>query len=273
MPEPIPRDTVAAQFAAAIAAFDPSQPVWVLGHNDADGLSATALFSRAFAATGRAVRTRIVGRGESAWSDEMRAELAGQAAGGVVVTDLGIRPGLPMPGVPTVVVDHHVPGESPPGAVVITGFGMDPIPTSSLLAYWCAGSMLDVSPWLWVAAVGLIGDMAEGSGFAEMAEAKRFGITALRDAAALVNAPRRTASGDASAALALLMEANGPKEITVGDSPEAARLKAARAEVKATGVTFLWHVSTRKCCQEATNPEAAPYRPRCSGRRRVPGLV
>jgi len=61
-----------------------------------------------------------------------------------------------------------------------------------------------------------------------MAEARSFGITALRNAAALVNAPRRTASGDASAALELLITADGPKQVT--NSPV---LLAARAEVKA----------------------------------------
>ena len=112
---------------------------------------------------------------------------------------------------------------------MITGHGMDPIPTSSLLAYWCAWALADATPWLWIAAVGLIGDMAEDAGFAEMAEARRYGITALRDAASLVNAPRRTASGDASAALALLMTADGPREITKEGRPEAAALRAAKA--------------------------------------------
>ncbi len=226
-------ESVTEAFRAAIAGFNRSDPVLVLSHNDADGLSAAALFARAFAADGWPVRTRVVGRGESPWSDEMRAELADVPAGGVVVTDLGVRPGLPKPGVPTVVVDHHVPGAPPPGAVVITGYGMDPIPTSSLLAYWCAGALTDPADWLWLAAVGLIGDMAEDAGFPEMADARRYGITALRDAASLVNAPRRTASGDASAALALLTTADGPREITKGDRPEAAALRAAKAEVKA----------------------------------------
>lgn len=207
--------------------------MWVLGHNDADGLSATALFARAFQATGWDVRTRIVGRGESPWSDDMRAELAEQQAGGVVITDLGVQPALPKPGVPTVVVDHHIPGAPPPGASVISGYGHEPIPTSSLLAYWCAGTLADADPWLWLAALGLIGDMAEDAGFPEMAEARRYGITALREAASLVNAPRRSASGDASPALALLMAAEGPKEVTKGERPEAAALRAARAEVKA----------------------------------------
>ena len=224
---------IQANFAKAFRSFDPSRPVWVLGHNDADGLAATALFVRALRARGRAVRTRIVGRGESAWSGDMRAELAGEPAGGVIVTDLGVRPTLPMPGVPTIVVDHHVPGEPPPDATVITGYGCEPIPTSSLLAYWCAGALTDAAPWVWIAAVGIIGDLAEQAGFAEMAEARRYGVTALREVAALVNAPRRTASGDAAVALAVLTAADGPKAITNGTGPEADALHAARAEVKA----------------------------------------
>jgi len=221
-------EQAATTFAASVRCFEPGKPVWVLGHNDADGLSATALFARAFAAAGWAVRTRIVGRGESPWSEAMRAELTDQDAAGLVVTDLGVRPFLPMPGVPTVVVDHHVPGGYPEGATVITGYGAEPVPTSSLLAYWCAGTLCDATPWLWLAALGLIGDMAEDAGLVEMAEARRFGITALRNAASLVNAPRRTASGDASAALALLMTTDGPKPVA-----ESTELRAARAEVKA----------------------------------------
>jgi len=164
-----PAQHVAAAFRTAVAGFDRTHPVLVLSHNNADGLSAAALFARAFAADGWQVRTRVVGRGESPWSEEMRAELGPVPAGGVVVADLGVQPGLPKPGVPTLVVDHHIPGAPPPGAVVITGYGMDPIPTSSLLAYWCAGALADAAPWLWIAAIGLIGDMAEDAGFPEMA--------------------------------------------------------------------------------------------------------
>jgi single-stranded-DNA-specific exonuclease len=159
-------------------------------------------------------------------------ELADEPAGGVVITDLGVRDALPKSGVPTVVVDHHIPGTPPACATMISGHGQDPIPTSSLLAFWCAGALTDAEAWLWLAAVGLIGDMAEKAGFPEMDAARRFGVTALRDVAALVNAPRRSASGDAAPALALLMAADGPKDVLSSERPEAASVLAARAEVK-----------------------------------------
>ncbi|MFC3123806.1 hypothetical protein ACFOD4_01930 [Pseudoroseomonas globiformis] len=228
----VARTRAASAFAEALRNFQPGKPAWVLGHNDADGLAATALFARALEQAGWTVRTRIVGRGETPWSAAMREELADEPAGGMVITDLGVRNSLPKPGIATVVVDHHVPGDAPAGATVISGYGQDPIPTSSLLAFWCAGAVADAEDWLWLAALGLIGDMAEKAGFPEMEAARRFGITALRDVVALVNAPRRSASGDANAALRLLMVADGPKDVLSGRWPEIAVLQAARSEVK-----------------------------------------
>jgi single-stranded-DNA-specific exonuclease len=205
-----------------------------MGHNDADGLSAAAIFVRALRAAGWAAEPRILGRGENPWSAETAAELAGARLGGLVVTDLGVRPGAVKAGTPAVVVDHHVPTGTPADATVITGHGLDPVPTSSLLAYWCAGAVAETEPLLWLAALGLIGDMAEKAGFPEMEAARRAcGVTALRDAVTLLNAPRRSASGDAGPALALLLKAEGPKEITSGQHPETAVLRAAREEVKA----------------------------------------
>lgn len=220
-------------FRIALRDFRRSAPILVLGHNDADGLSATALFLRALETAGSDARARIVGRGENPWSPEIKAELAGLELGGLIVTDLGVRNGAIIPGVPTVIVDHHVPAGMSEGAVVISGYGHEPVPTSSLLAYWCASTLADVEPLLWIAALGLIGDMAEKAGFPEMEEARRrFGITALREATSLINAPRRSASGDATPALSLLLKASGPKEITLGEHPETAQLRAAREEVK-----------------------------------------
>jgi single-stranded DNA-specific DHH superfamily exonuclease len=42
------RTETASTFARAVWAFDRIRLVWILGHNGANGLSATALFARAF---------------------------------------------------------------------------------------------------------------------------------------------------------------------------------------------------------------------------------
>jgi hypothetical protein len=60
----------------------------------------------------------------------------------------------------------------------------------------------------------MIADMANIDGFAEMRRAKAiYGITALRAAASLINQPRRSPSGDARPALALLLKCGGPAEV------------------------------------------------------------
>lgn len=228
-----PRDHAREAFGNAVGDFHLDKPALILGHFDADGLSAMALLARAFERAGRPARLRVVGRGENPWSDLMRAELAGEDIGGLIVTDLGVRAGPLKPGTPTVVIDHHVPTGTPGDAVVISGHGLEPEPTSALLAYWCAGAVAPVDDLVWIAGLGLIGDMAEGTGFPEMAEAQAFGKTALRDAVSLLNAPRRAAAADAGPSLALLLKANGPKEIVSGVHPETEHLRAAKAEVAA----------------------------------------
>jgi single-stranded-DNA-specific exonuclease len=161
----------------------------------------------------------------------VRAELEQRAPSAIIATDLGVREGDILPGTPACLIDHHVPTGTPGEALVISGNGCEPEPTSALLAFWACGSPDEL---LWLAALGLIGDMAEDKGFPEMAVAqKRYGKTALRNAVSLINAPRRTASADASPALALLMKCDSPKELLSGAHPETAQLLAAKEEVKA----------------------------------------
>jgi len=225
-----PSPTAREAFVAALAGFAPERPVAVLGHFDADGLGAVAVLVRALRAEGRDAEPLVVGKGETPWDDEVRERLAAMEPGGLIVADLGTRAEPVLPGCPTVVIDHHLPTGTPEGATVISGNGLTPEPTSALLAWWASGSREELQ---WLAALGLIGDMAEDAGFAELTEAQgRWGKTALKDATSLVNAPRRTAAADAGPALRLLLESDGPKAITKGDSDDARALVAAKAEVR-----------------------------------------
>jgi len=218
-------------FAGALAGFDPDRPVAVLGHFDADGLGALAVLVRALRAEGRAAEPVVVGKGETPWDEEVRDRLAALRPGGLIVADLGTRADPVLPGCPTVIIDHHVPTGELAGATVISGNGLVPEPTSALLAWWASGRREELQ---WLAALGLIGDMADEAGFPELAEAQvRWGKTALKDATSLVNAPRRTAAADAGPALRLMIDGDGPKAITKGDNDDARALVAAKAEVRA----------------------------------------
>ena len=155
--------TIQQTFGTALTRLKLDAPVLILGHNDADGLSASALMARAFSRRVRPFQVRILGRGENPWSDALRTELCAISVGGLIVTDLGVREGEILPGVETVVIDHHVPMGIPGSATLLSGSEMEPVPTSSLLAYWCASVIAEVDDLLWIAALGIIGDMAERS--------------------------------------------------------------------------------------------------------------
>ncbi|MET7242063.1 phosphoesterase [Methylobacterium sp. EM32] len=236
--------TTVAGFTETLDRFGAGTPV-VLCHDDADGLSAGAILARAFAVTSHGpARVRVIGRGESAWSDAVRAELAaGPPVAGMIVTDLGVQAEPILPGVPTILVDHHVP-RSEPGpevATVISGYGAEPTPTSSLLAQACAAALIgeaEAEALVWLAALGAVGDLGERASAAQfpavMAGARRFGtLKALREAVSLVNAPRRSSRGDAAPALRLLLRADGPDAVVSDASPDGEALRQARAEVKA----------------------------------------
>ncbi len=226
-----PRAAAREAFGEALAAFDRARPILVLSHFDADGLSAAAILVRALAAAGWQADALTTGKGETPWDDAVRARLAACAPGGLIVTDLGTRAEPVLPGCPTVVIDHHLPTGEPQGATTISGNGLHPEPTSALLAWWAAQALGDQHDLLWLAALGLIGDMAEG--FPELEQAQqRWGKTALKDATSLVNAPRRTAAADPGPALRLLLSSDGPKAITKGDSIDARALASAKAEVR-----------------------------------------
>jgi single-stranded-DNA-specific exonuclease len=221
-------------FVDALGMFQSDEPIGIISHNDADGLASAAIITRSLEGIGRPSWVRILGRGENPWAGATAAELRASRAGGLIVADLGARLEPIVPGTPTVIIDHHVRSEGhAEGVTVLSGYGLKPTPSSSLIALWCAQALGDTDKLLWLAALGLIGDLGDKAAFEELAEAKRrYGITALREATALVNAPRRASAGDASPALKLLLEASGPKEISAGTDPAVQALVAAREEVK-----------------------------------------
>lgn len=229
MPE-LPAEWTAAfrPFADAL----PTGPVAVLCHSDGDGLAAGAILVHALRRAGRTVAVEVTAKGGGAWTDDSRERLARHSPVGLFVTDLGCRPEPVLPGVPTCFVDHHKPDPPPDGGVLVTGYGREPIPTSGLLAYDCGATLADVSDLDWLAALSLLSDLGDKAPFPLLAAAKkRHGATRLRDAVSLVNASRRSATGDGTPALELLLACDGPRQVLDGTRPQTAQLLAAEEEV------------------------------------------
>lgn len=223
---------IQTQFHAFVGNIGDGSRVGVLCHSDADGIAAGAILARTFTKLGHTAITDVTGKAENAWSPEVRDRLAAAELDALTVTDLGSRSDPLLDGVPTLLLDHHRPIGVPPGAELLTGYGHEPTPTSGLLAYWCAQAVGDASDLDWIAAISLLSDIGDHAPFDLLAEAKaRYKATPLRDATTLLNAPRRSAGGDARPALDLLLKARDPREVVRGSEPEVAQLKAAKTEV------------------------------------------
>lgn len=102
------------------------------------------------------------------------------------------------------------------------------------MAWECGKLIADVTHLDWIAAISVLGDVGDLAPFPELADVRtRHKITPLRDATSLLNTARRSATGDATPALRLLMKASGPKEVLSEVHPETAELVAMKAVVSA----------------------------------------
>lgn len=242
-------DEVGARFCAWLAGLSQGRAarLYVVCDFDGDGLPAGALLIRALQQAGYAnVQGECRRKGESAWGFEIGERLRERArsAGidGLIVVDLGSRDPQILPNVPLLLIDHHRPIGQPEGSTLISSYatgddagdGKD-IATSGLLCWWCARALVGeakAAEWLWLAGVSILSDLGDKAKFEELGAAKaRFGGGALRDATSLLNAPRRTTEGRADAALALLLKADGPKDVTSGRFTETAEMLRAKEEV------------------------------------------
>ncbi len=231
-----------ARFQAFLAPFAKGARMHILCDADCDGLPAGALLARALGLAGyMAVSVEARRKGESAWDPAVLERLRARNPEGLFVLDLGSRPDPLLPGVPTLLIDHHMPGGVSPGAELITGYGSDPdgrnIPTTGLLVWWCVRAILTPEQhdgFLWMAALSILSDLGDKAPFPELAEARaKWPAGPMRDAVALLNAPRRTAAADASEALAALLVAENSKQIVSGALPQTASLLQAKEEVGA----------------------------------------
>jgi single-stranded-DNA-specific exonuclease len=176
--------------------LESGRTVAVLCHSDCDGLAAGVILAKALGRAGHRVAVEVTGKGGSAWAPDVAPRLAAHDPQALIVADLGCRAEPVLTGVPTLFVDHHRPEGVPPGATLVTGCGTDPTPTSGQLAWECGKLIADVADLDWVAAVSVLSDLGDDAPFPLLTDVrKKHKITHLRDATALLNAARRSASG------------------------------------------------------------------------------
>jgi single-stranded-DNA-specific exonuclease len=219
-------------FLRFIQQLPPKARVSVLGHSDADGLTAAVILARALQAKGFAVDPDVTRKGETAWSPSALERMQQHQPAALLVADLGSRDEPLVNNLPTLLLDHHKPTGVPPGAIFVSGYEMEPVPTSGLLAFWCAQALGLAEDMGWLAAISILADLGDKTDFPEWTEGRRaYRSKDLREIATLLNAPRRAASGDATPALDLLMSAADPAAFLADE--RIGQLRAAKAEYDA----------------------------------------
>jgi single-stranded-DNA-specific exonuclease len=205
-----------------------------LHDSDADGVSAGVLWQRAMERLGYKNLVRIsADRERNAWSESNRKAVADLQPERLFVLDLGAQPTQVLAGVPTCFVDHHKPDGVAPDDTLITAYPWDKIPNTSLLIYGLFEGLADLSDLEWVAAIGTLSDLGEKAPFEIIARAKKkYTAKYLKEATALVNAPRRASDYNPEAAARALLNHESPRALAESQSEDVQVLAAARAEVK-----------------------------------------
>lgn len=144
-------------------------PVVVASHNDVDdGLAAAVIVLRALETRAVPAVPLPAKRGEHVHRDSMRARIRALRPGSLIVLDVGSRSGPILAGVPTLVIDHHVPSGIPDDTLLVNGFDREPVAPASVRAYAVCRSLPGVVETAWIAALGAIADLRTASPFAPL---------------------------------------------------------------------------------------------------------
>ena len=201
--------------------------------SDVDGLASAVIVERAVHAVGGIPRALPVRRGEHVHHPEMKRRIEALHPRHLVVLDMGSRPQAIIPGLPTLIVDHHHAGAGlPPGAVVVNGYDREPVAPTSVLAYVVCRTISSVESSAWLAALGAVADLGSASPFRDLLGVRTGGARWSR-AASLLNAARRAEAADPGVALNALRHAASVDDITSGRLEETRLLERYRAEVRA----------------------------------------
>ena len=189
--------------------------------------------SRALVAAGAAVEILPGRRGEHVHQDAMRDRIKAYQPDSLVVVDMGTRPGPIIPGLRTLVVDHHsATGGGPDAVLLVNGYDREPVAPSSVLAHVICRDLPGTENSAWLAALGAIADVGTAAPFMSLIGVQARG-TAWSKAISLLNAARRAPEDDAETALRVLQRAAGVRDIVDLADPEVARLDGYRRAVQA----------------------------------------
>src|SRR6185437_15905528 len=219
------------KFIQFLSRHEPGKGFACVCHNDADGVSSAVLLHHSLADR-NPLHIIPTQKAETAWSPRVQQEIREVTPVGVIACDFSPRGKPVTAGLPNLIIDHHKPDGVGNETTLITGYGEQPVPTSGLLAYWCGSAVRDLSAYRWIAVLSVLADLSDVRAFPQLqGTSVDYPVKLLQRCVSLLNAPRRTGTGNAEPALRLLLRASTPRELLDANDPDVQLLMAARTEV------------------------------------------
>ncbi|PSS05318.1 DHH family protein [Coniella lustricola] len=222
----------------------------IVPDKDADGLTSGAILQRTLVALGldkSLISAHLLQKGNSVHDEVERVAMAAHRPAYIFVLDQGSRNSPPVVddadadsqhAHKALIIDHHhaaTASDFPKGSQHVTSCNSPPVATSALLTYLICRDLHDEieSRCDWLCVMGTHGDLGNTlkwePPFPDMkATFKKYTKKAINDAVSLINAPRRTAAFNVSAAWNALTTAEAPAALLQNKE-----LLAARAHVNA----------------------------------------
>ncbi|KAF2280539.1 DHH phosphoesterase [Westerdykella ornata] len=223
-------------------------PTLILPDKDADGLSSGVILHHTLTALGLSpslISVYLPPKGATVHDDVTRDAISAKSPSYIFVLDQGSRRSRPLIEAPhkCLVIDHHWTEEGgfPEGADYVTAHDCPPVATSSFLTYHiCEPLHTDIqSKTAWLAVLGTHGDLGATlkwqPPFPDMSSTfAQFSKKAINDAVALINAPRRSAAYNVSAAWDALLAAESPDPILKNETLKDAAWEVQRETERCT---------------------------------------
>ncbi|HEX7152725.1 MAG TPA: DHH family phosphoesterase [Thermoanaerobaculia bacterium] len=224
-----------ARFTEFVERLDKQSRIVAVHDSDADGVSSAVVWQRAFERLGFTNLARVIpDRYRDAWTPANRERIAAASPAALFVLDLGTRAEPLVDGVPTCLIDHHRPDGVMPGATLITAYGQEPTPNTSIMTWELCNALVDIRDLEWIAAIGAISDLGERAPFSLIAGAKlAHTAKALKQVTTLINSARRASHYDPEVAARILLAHDSPQELLMSRSDDLRHLMNARDEVNA----------------------------------------
>lgn len=223
-----------AQYRDFLAAVPVAARTVAIHDVDADGLAAGVVWQKVMERAGYAPQRVTPNRERNAWTSENRARLETAAPEFLWALDLGSQSVKILPEVPTCFIDHHHPEGVPEGDTLISGYAWKPIPNTSWMMWEIGKAVANVEDLDWIAVIGTLSDLGEKAPWEQIDLAKKkYTAKWLKEATALVNAPRRSAHFEAELGAVALLEHQNPRDLCESNSESGQALREARREVAA----------------------------------------